>query len=250
MVQTGRLERAQRLDLGAAAGRARGHAFALEIGHFLDSRAFGGHHVHNVGVGDAEGPEGKRILKVPLPLERIIGHIVHAEGQIGLLGADELAVIHGGGGHLRRGFDPCVLGEHTGNPAAQNEINPTHAACRHRYPFLVLGIEVWHPVQEGCPTHGGAELQKVPAYDPMTIVEQTIDSHHLILLFRLRGCGAITGQNRHARRWQRRPSGRGHSVGRAQALRAIPRGQRSDELRLIRAEGAERPWMPLRTQTA
>jgi hypothetical protein len=48
----------------------------------------------------------------------------------------------------------------------------------------------------------------------------------------------------------RRPSGRDHSIGRAQALRAIPRGQRSVELRLIRAEGAERPWMPLRTQTA
>jgi hypothetical protein len=35
----------------------------------------------------------------------------------------------------------------------------------------------------------------------MTIVEQTIDSHHLILLFRLRGCAAMTSQNRHARRW-------------------------------------------------
>ena len=101
----------------------------------LISGSLQGDEVHVIGVEHAEGPDrdcSRRRLKPPQPLEGIVGHIGHDKGQVGLSRLDELAVVHGGGGHLGRGFDiGNVLGNDLGDPPAEDIINPAGSPGGH-----------------------------------------------------------------------------------------------------------------------
>src|SRR5262245_57927341 len=65
LVEPGGLDDAERHHLGRAAGRAGGHALALEVGQFLDPGAFDAHHVHAVRV---EHHERADLTGLPLNL--------------------------------------------------------------------------------------------------------------------------------------------------------------------------------------
>src|SRR5215831_3404152 len=132
LVEPGGLDDAERHHLGRAAGRAGGHALALEVGQFLDPGAFDAHHVHAVRVEHHERADLDRAaLELVLALERIERGVNHHERDFALLRTDQFEIVDRAAGHARGRLHPGhVFGQHIRHAAAERVIDPAGTAGR------------------------------------------------------------------------------------------------------------------------
>ena len=129
VIEAGRLEHANGIDLGGAAGRARGDALALHVLDLVDAGAFHGHGVHVVGVHDHQRRDRQLGWKLVLAVDGVPGRVHLGEANVGLAGADELQVGDRAAGDLGRRRDARnLLAEDVAEAAAERIVDAAGAA--------------------------------------------------------------------------------------------------------------------------